>query len=65
MAHLMRKCSQCGTKDTKQSWASLDEATKQGAFDKAWTCPSCAWPEFELAEADKEPAKADKEPAKT
>jgi ssDNA-binding Zn-finger/Zn-ribbon topoisomerase 1 len=58
MAHLMRKCSQCGATDTKQSWSSLDEATKQGAFDKAWTCPNCAWTEFELAEAEEEPAKA-------
>jgi hypothetical protein len=58
MAQLMRKCSQCGATDTRQAWASLDEATKQGAFDRPWTCPSCAWPEFELAEGEQEPAKA-------
>lgn len=58
MARLMRKCSQCGTIDPKQSWSSLDDATKQGAFDKPWTCPSCAWPEFELAESEEEPATA-------
>jgi hypothetical protein len=63
MARLMRKCSQCGTTDTRQAWASVDEATKQGAFDHPWTCPNCAWPEFELAEAEQEPAK--QEPAKT
>jgi hypothetical protein len=58
MAHLMRKCSQCGTIDPRQTWTSLDEATKQEAFDKPWTCPSCAWPEFELAESEQEPATA-------
>jgi hypothetical protein len=58
MAKLMRKCSQCRTTDTKETWSSLDEATKQGAFDKAWNCPNCAWPEFELADAEQEPAKA-------
>jgi hypothetical protein len=58
MGHLTRQCSQCGTHDTKQSWASLDDATKDDVFDKTWTCPSCAWPEFELTEAEPEPAKA-------
>jgi hypothetical protein len=58
----MRKCSQCGSVDAKDSWSSLDDATKNGAFDRPWTCPSCAWPEFELAEAD-QPAKAEQEPA--
>lgn len=58
MAQLVRRCSQCGTLDKKLSWPSLDEATKQGAFDRPWTCPNCAWPEFELTEAEQEPAKA-------
>ncbi|HEY7590116.1 MAG TPA: hypothetical protein VH723_03935 [Candidatus Limnocylindrales bacterium] len=58
MAHLVRKCDKCGTTDTKQSWSSMDEATKDGAFEKAWTCPSCAWPEFELVPGEHEPANA-------
>jgi hypothetical protein len=57
MARLMRKCSQCGAVDSKESWSSLDDATKNGAFERAWTCPSCAWPEFELAESEKEQEK--------
>ena len=57
MARLVRKCSECGTLDTRQTWASAEEAAKQGAFDDKWTCSSCAWSEFELAEAEEEPAR--------
>jgi hypothetical protein len=58
MAQLVRKCEKCGTTDTKQAWHSMDEATKDGAFEKSWTCPSCAWPEFELVPSEQEPANA-------
>ncbi len=58
MARLIRKCSQCGTTDARRTWSSIDEASKQGAFDEKWTCASCAWSEFELADAEEEPARA-------
>ena len=45
----VRKCEQCGNIDTRQSWSSAAEAADQGAFQK-WTCPSCAWTEFDLIE---------------
>ncbi len=58
MARLIRKCSQCGTVDARRSWASADEAAKDGTFDESWTCPSCAWTEFELTEEELEPTRA-------
>jgi hypothetical protein len=61
MARLIRKCSQCGAKDSSKSWSSTDDAAKQGAFEQNWTCPSCAWTEFELEEADEEPARPSSE----
>jgi len=45
----VRKCEQCGSVDARQSWSSAAEAADQGAFQK-WTCPSCAWTEFDLVE---------------
>jgi hypothetical protein len=48
---MIAKCEQCGKVDTRKEWASADEAAKQGAF-QGWTCPSCAWTEFELVDAD-------------
>lgn len=51
MARFAKKCTKCGTVDDRKTWSSLDEATRDGAFDGAWTCSSCAWSEFELAEA--------------
>ncbi len=45
----VRKCEQCSNVDARQSWASAAEAADQGAFQK-WTCPSCAWTEFDLVE---------------
>lgn len=45
----VRKCEQCGSVDARQSWSSAAEAADQGAFQK-WTCPSCAWTEFDLIE---------------
>ena len=43
--------------DTRASWASPDEAAKDDAFS-GWTCPVCAWTEFDLVEAEREPASA-------
>ena len=45
----VRKCDQCGAIDARQRWSSAAEAADQGAFQK-WTCPTCAWTEFELIE---------------
>jgi hypothetical protein len=56
MAQLVRKCSQCGSVDTKNSWSSADEAAKKNAFDGKWSCSSCAWTDFELVDADAEKA---------
>lgn len=46
---LVRKCDKCGHIDDRDSWSSAAEAADQGAFD-AWTCPTCAWTEFELVD---------------
>jgi hypothetical protein len=45
----VRKCEQCGTIDARQNWSSATEAADQGAFQN-WTCPTCAWTEFDLIE---------------
>lgn len=58
MARLIRKCTHCGALDDRRSWASLDEASKQGAFDEQWTCAGCAWSEFELEEAEEVASRA-------
>jgi hypothetical protein len=52
MARMARQCTQCGAVDSRTTWASADEAAKQGAFDGKWSCSSCAWTDFELVEAD-------------
>lgn len=52
----VRKCEQCGSIDARQSWSSTAEAADQGAFQN-WTCPTCAWTEFDLVE-DSETAEA-------
>lgn len=49
----VRKCDKCGTVDARQTWSSPSDAADQGAFDK-WTCPSCAWTEFELVDEAEE-----------
>jgi hypothetical protein len=56
MARLVRKCSQCGSVDTRNSWTSTDDAAKKNAFDGKWSCSSCAWTDFELVDADAEGA---------
>ena len=48
MAVMVRRCTQCGTVDRKQSWASMDEASADGVFERAWTCGACAWTEFDV-----------------
>jgi hypothetical protein len=57
MAPMARKCAQCGATDSRTTWASADEAAKQGAFDGKWSCSSCAWTDFDLVEADTDAAK--------
>jgi hypothetical protein len=59
MARLVRKCSQCGSLDNRKTWASHDDAAREGAMDERWTCSSCAWSEFELVEEqERESARA-------
>jgi predicted nucleic-acid-binding Zn-ribbon protein len=50
----VRKCDKCGHIDDRQRWASTAEAGDQGAF-KNWTCPTCAWTEFELVDESEAP----------
>ena len=50
---LIRKCEKCGSLDNRATWSSADEAAKEGAFS-GWTCPTCAWTEFDLVEAETE-----------
>ena len=47
----VRKCEKCGNVDARQQWSSTTEAADKGAFTEAWTCQTCAWPEFDLVEA--------------
>ena len=55
---LVRKCDKCGRVDDRDSWSSAAEAADQGAFE-SWTCPTCAWTEFDLVEKEEEvPANA-------
>jgi hypothetical protein len=56
MPKLIRKCSQCGTVDSRASWSSAADAAKDDAFTRPWACSSCAWTEFELVESEAEPA---------
>lgn len=46
----VRKCDKCGHIDERERWSSATEAADKGAFQQAWTCPSCAWTEFDLVE---------------
>lgn len=55
---MIRKCEKCGSIDSRTTWSSAEEAAKSGAF-QGWSCPMCAWPEFDLVEAEQEvPANA-------
>ena len=51
----VRKCEQCGQIDDREQWKSANDAADHGAFQN-WTCPNCAWTEFDLVEAEGEPA---------
>jgi hypothetical protein len=51
----VRKCEQCGRTDDREQWKSAEEAADKGAF-QTWTCPNCAWTEFDLVEAEGEAA---------
>jgi predicted nucleic-acid-binding Zn-ribbon protein len=46
----VRKCEKCGNVDARQTWSSPSEAAEDDAFNN-WTCPSCAWTEFDLIES--------------
>jgi hypothetical protein len=46
---VVRKCDKCEHIDERQTWASAKEAADAGAFQQ-WTCPTCAWTEFDLVE---------------
>jgi predicted nucleic-acid-binding Zn-ribbon protein len=52
----VRKCEKCGNLDDREQWSSASEAADKGAFQN-WTCPSCAWTEFELVDSETETAK--------
>jgi hypothetical protein len=56
MARFTRKCTQCGSIDTHEIWSLVDEATKKGAFQRAWACSTCAWTEFDLVDHETETA---------
>ena len=51
MTTIVRHCPNCGRDDLSRRWSSLEAAADDGAVRVAWACPSCAWPEAELAEA--------------
>ena len=46
---VVRKCEKCRKVDDREQWASPAEAADAGAL-KSWTCPTCAWTEFELVD---------------
>ena len=48
-----KKCEQCGRVDARVTWPSADDAAKDPMYLK-WTCPNCAWTEWELVEAGAE-----------
>ena len=57
MARIARKCTKCGAIDGGRTWPSNEKAVDDDALEN-WTCPSCAWPEAELVDADAESAQA-------
>jgi hypothetical protein len=52
MTRISRKCTRCGSYDSRDSWSSAEEATKQGVFQREWTCATCAWTVFELEDRE-------------
>ena len=57
MARVARKCTKCDTLDNRQTWSSTAQAVADDALER-WTCPSCAWPEAELVDAETETSNA-------
>ena len=57
MARVARECTKCGSVDVRRTWATNEEAVKEDALER-WTCPSCAWPEAELVDAEPEAARS-------
>jgi hypothetical protein len=57
MARVARKCTKCESIDNRQTWSSTNAAVSDDALER-WTCPSCAWPEAELVDAEEQPATA-------
>ena len=55
---LIRKCEKCGSLDSRATWSSADEAAKERRRSAAGRCPTCAWTEFDLVEAEEAPANA-------
>ena len=49
----VRKCEQCGRLDARVSWPSVEDASRDPVF-ATWTCPNCAWTEFDLVEPEAE-----------
>ena len=47
---VVRKCEHCGRIDARVSWPSEKDAGKDPVL-ATWTCPMCAWTEFDLVEA--------------
>jgi hypothetical protein len=47
----VRQCEKCSSIDARQDWSSASEAADKGAFAEKWTCPTCAWTEFDLVDA--------------
>jgi hypothetical protein len=50
---VVRKCEQCGRSDMRVTWPSIEDAAKDPVFG-TWTCPMCAWTEFDLVEAEEQ-----------
>ena len=47
---VVRKCERCGRPDQRVTWPSPEDAAKDPVF-ATWTCPACAWTDFDLVEA--------------
>ena len=57
MARVARQCTKCGSVDVQRTWASNEEAVKED-LEHGGPCPSCAWPEAGLVEAEPEAARS-------
>ena len=52
MNRVVLQCTKCGFIDERREWGSFDEAANAGAVNSGWACPSCAWPDPGLVEAE-------------